>query len=931
MNLKPTIMKIIIKLITILVFVLSEIYSYAQTDCAWQQGEVISYTQTNWAANTTALEILNNNYNTVYASTFGALDVGVVSTFQNSITFTSAAALLNYLPAAGTAAPLSSDYSNPTTTTSGIFGGDVTALKLDIDFADAGVLIGDNQIVYGDLLLYNMNLVPDVNGLRIRDVLVIANTLLSGVGTSYSIADIDPLVQQLTGAFINGTPSQFALEHLRKGWKEGDFLTRDQGEWDATTDWYTDYNQIYSSTFGLMEIGVLGSTGYSIAFSGSGHINEYFIQTGTPAPLNADLADPNTSSSGRFGGEVLALHLNVVFSDSGVTPSYNGVAFGDLILHDLNIDELNELSVRDVLSMANRALGGLGGPVSIDLLNGVVAELNVSFLFGVPSIWAQEHLKKGWGLGEMCTNTQYGWENFSLQILTDNYYNVYANSFGVVEVGIPGSLGYSLTFSSTSHIVDYFVASGTPSVLTADLVDPTTSSSGVFGGEVLALQLTVDFSEAGYLTGSSNLKYGNLVLGKFANGDNISDYYTTTPLTQQQADAINGKTVSQILVEANVVLGGGSGTCNLSVEQLSVLVSELNGAFAGCIPGSFAQKHIFNPCSSIAVVNTAPLFVSPSPTCSSTIEAKVGVATSFTVKASDADAGDNISLTVNGLPAGATLTPSLPVSGNPDSTVFNWTPTTNGTVTVSFIATDNNSASASCQYTINVTSCPHGGGFWKNNSVVWPVQSLLLGTVSYTKQQLISILNRPVGNGNNANASLILSRQLIPAKLSIAAGATAPSSITTAISTADALIGSNTIPMNVKVNTALGQQMVTLASQLEAFNNGSMTTGCTGARVTFADEDMPFEFNLDQNIPNPFSTLTEIHYTLPYSEYNDSWNVTLTVYTMEGREIALLVNEPQEAGMKSVIFDASNLSEGLYFYRLTVGDRMQYKKMIVVK
>ena len=102
---------------------------------------------------------------------------------------TSAFSVIDYLPAVGTAGPLNTNLLNPTSSSSGAFGGEVTALKLNIDFSDAGFLLGTKGIPFGDLILANFSTLPNLNGLTVRQFLGDANTALGGGSSIYSIAD----------------------------------------------------------------------------------------------------------------------------------------------------------------------------------------------------------------------------------------------------------------------------------------------------------------------------------------------------------------------------------------------------------------------------------------------------------------------------------------------------------------------------------------------------------------------------------------------------------------------------------------------------------------------------------------------------------------------------------------------------------------------
>jgi N-acetylneuraminic acid mutarotase len=98
------------------------------------------------------------------------------------------------------------------------------------------------------------------------------------------------------------------------------------------------------------------------------------------------------------------------------------------------------------------------------------------------------------------------------------------------------------------------------------------------------------------------------------------------------------------------------------------------------------------------------------------------------------------------------------------------------------------------------------------------------------------------------------------------------------------------------------------------------------SRVEQLSPTAPKTFLLEQNYPNPFNPSTTIRYQLPVAS-----EVKLEVYDVLGKKIATVVNERQSAGAYQVVWNASGLSSGTYFYRLQAGTFVETKKMIMVK
>jgi len=95
--------------------------------------------------------------------------------------------------------------------------------------------------------------------------------------------------------------------------------------------------------------------------------------------------------------------------------------------------------------------------------------------------------------------------------------------------------------------------------------------------------------------------------------------------------------------------------------------------------------------------------------------------------------------------------------------------------------------------------------------------------------------------------------------------------------------------------------------------------------------NIPNEISLHQNYPNPFNPTTTIKYSIPLSYEYKTPNVKLVVYDILGKEVSTIVNESKSTGIYEVTFDASNLSSGVYYYKLETVNFKTVRKMILEK
>jgi len=221
----------VLVVVMLTVFCMAPHAAGAAAAARWRNGQVITFTPGDWGGRTgccvasTALGLLFATFDTLYIGS--SVEIGLPGTAGFSDRFFDALSVNLYLGSFGAPAALSADRIDPALDEdgSGMFGTNVLALKLNVDFTDAGLIVGALPLRFGDLRLCNLGQIGQLggtallNGLSVRQVLAIANTLLGGgtVGggvTALTIADAAVVIEGLNSSFGGGLVTEFAQEHL---------------------------------------------------------------------------------------------------------------------------------------------------------------------------------------------------------------------------------------------------------------------------------------------------------------------------------------------------------------------------------------------------------------------------------------------------------------------------------------------------------------------------------------------------------------------------------------------------------------------------------------------------------------------------------------------------------------------------------------------
>lgn len=334
--------------------------------------------------------------------------------------------------------------------------------------------------------------------------------------------------------------------------------------------------------------------------------------------------------------------------------------------------------------------------------------------------------------------------------------------------------------------------------------------------------------------------------------------------------------------------------------------------------------------------------------------------TPYTIKARVTNGGTAaqtslpVRFSVNGVIQTTNTIPSLP-AGVSDSSAFSWTPAVQGSYTLrifSGAAVDENRfndtvttvVSVLPQGTINqqTTICRNGlnkaitdnqttydtinvnipNSFnvvdvnVKIDTVIHTFDGDLLFTLSHLAGSS-GIINRVGSGGDNFIGTMLNDSASTPIASGTAPFSAGPYIPSSPLSTFNGLVTNG--PWILSIADMAGGDVGSLRAWCLIITYQTILGGIQTIEI-------PNYYSLSQNYPNPFNPSTSIKFTLPKAEI-----VSLKVYDVLGKEVAVLVNELKQPGVYDVDFNGSNLASGIYFYRIEAGEFTSVKKLMLVK
>lgn len=406
-------------------------------------------------------------------------------------------------------------------------------------------------------------------------------------------------------------------------------------------------------------------------------------------------------------------------------------------------------------------------------------------------------------------------------------------------------------------------------------------------------------------------------------------------LLKQAAPWLTGKQIKNLLFQTCTDLGTtgednsyGRGLINVWRAYLSVLPPPANDVATGpflSFPGTFTVNSPYTIKSRVTNIGT------------------------------NSQSNIPMKFFVNGVQSGSTVNISSMNSGGVDSVSFGWTPTATGSYTLKIahgLATDGNRLNDTVTAVVNVLPsgivnqgtqvCRNGLNILIPSLGTAPRDSIVVnipnsfnvidvnvkidtvihtydGDLNFTLTHLagnVGIISQVGAGGDNFIGTLLNDSAATPIGSGVApfTGSFAPSG---ALNAFNGLAVNGSWVLGIE-DVASGDSGVLKAWCLQLVYQ-TLVGGVQSVEI-------PNYFSLTQNYPNPFNPTTSIKFSVPTPEM-----VTLKVYDILGKEVAVLVNELKQPGFHSVEFNASRLASGIYFYRINAGEFTSVKRMILIK
>ncbi|MCU0342191.1 MAG: T9SS type A sorting domain-containing protein [Ignavibacterium sp.] len=319
----------------------------------------------------------------------------------------------------------------------------------------------------------------------------------------------------------------------------------------------------------------------------------------------------------------------------------------------------------------------------------------------------------------------------------------------------------------------------------------------------------------------------------------------------------------------------------------------------------------------------------------------------------------------------------------PANISFTTAPTTGGTLTAFFTASDPGTTGLPLDDAGTQIINAGVDGYWKINATLltggtYSLDLIADGFTNVSVVNTLRILKRPTGGGNwtlqgshlagtGTLSTPVVRRTGMSGFSEFGIGGASDNALPVELSSFSASVVGNAVKLNWRTETEVNNYGFEVERKSNVngqtsnewtklgFVNGSgnsnspksyyyedknVSAGKYSYRLKQIDNDGQFEysktievdlgapkkFELSQNYPNPFNPTTTIRFSLP-----EASTVKLTVFNILGQEIKTLVNEFKESGVHTINFDASELNSGIYIYKIEAGTYTQSRKMMLVK